>query len=261
MDLTTQRPLPAAFGLHDRHVVVTGGGRGIGRAIALCAAASGARVTLVARSQEQLDDAAAEIRAAGGTCAGVAHDLTDTESLDALAERLWEVAPVDGVVHAAGVQLRGPAVDVEVAGWRRVQALNVDAPYFLSTALARRQLAAEQRGSHVFIGSLNSSLGLPDVSPYVASKTALVGVTRALSTEWAARGLRANIVGPGYFRTEMTEGLLAEPAHAQRILGRIPAGHLGAPEDVGTAAVFLLSDASSYITGQLINVDGGWLAS
>lgn len=261
MDLATQRPLPAAFGLHDRHVVVTGGGRGIGRAIALCAAASGARVTLVARSAEQLDDAAAEIRTAGGDCATVTHDLADTESLDALAERLWDVAPVDGVVHAAGVQLRKPAVEVGVAEWRQVQALNLDAPYFLSTALARRQLAAERRASHVFIGSLNSSIGLPHVSPYVASKTALVGITRALSTEWVSRGLRANIVGPGYFRTEMTEGLLAEPAHAQRILGRIPAGHLGAPEDVGTAAVFLLSDASSYITGQLLNVDGGWLAS
>ncbi len=261
MDLTTQQSLPAIYGLRDKHVVVTGGGRGIGRAIARCAAASGGHVTLVARSQAQLDEAAAEITGAGGTCDTVAHDLTDAESLDTLARRLWDIAPVDGVVHAAGTQLRKPAVEVSVAEWRQVQALNIDAPYFLGAAVARRQLDAERRGSQVLIGSLNSSIGLPNVSPYVASKTGLVGVARAFSTEWAARGLRTNILSPGYFRTEMTEDLLAEPAHAQRILGRIPAGHLGDPADVGTAAVFLLSDASSYITGQLINVDGGWLAA
>lgn len=252
---------PSSFDLSGRHVVVTGGGRGIGRAVAVAAAAAGAAVTVLARSAEQLEDTAATITQSGGTCHPLAADLSRLEQLDELAAQCWNAAPVDGVVHAAGVQLRKPAVDVSVEDWRYVQTLNLDAPYFLSTALGRRQLAAGRTGSHVFVGSLNSSIGLPHISPYVASKTALVGVARALSTEWAHAGLRSNVIGPGYFRTEMTEGLLADAAQEQRILGRIPAGHLGDPADIGAAAVFLLSDAARYLTGQLINVDGGWLAS
>lgn len=251
---------PPEFGLAGRHIVVTGGGRGIGRAIALSVAASGARVTVVARSAAQLNETRELIDAAGGLGDVVAHDLSNLQSLDGLAQQVWDASPVDGVVHAAGIQLRKPAVEVTVEDWRRIQTLNVDAAYFLSTALARRQLG-QRPASHVFIGSLNSSIGLPNISPYVASKSAMVGVARALSTEWAAHGLRANVIGPGYFRTEMTEELFRQPEHAARILSRIPAGQLGDPADIGSTAVFLLSDASRYLTGQLINVDGGWLAS
>ena len=252
---------PPSFDLNGHRIAVTGGGRGLGRAIAVAASAAGAHVTVIARTTEQLESTAREIESAGHQCATIAADLTRIERIEDITDELWGGGPLSGVVHAAGVQLRKKAVDVSPEDWRFVQSLNVEAPYFLSTSIARRQIQAELPGSHVFIGSLNSSIGLPNISPYVASKTALVGVARALSTEWAAHGLRANVIGPGYFHTEMTQGLLADPANEQRILGRIPAGHLGDPADVGATAVFLLADASRYLTGQLINVDGGWLAS
>lgn len=249
------------FGLEGRHVVVTGGGRGIGRAVAVVAASAGAAVTVVSRTASELADTRREIEDAGGTCRIYPADLADTDGLPRIADDLWSYAPIDGVVHAAGVQVRKDAVDVTPDDWDLVLAVNVKAPYFLSTAIARLQLADDRPGSHVFIGSLNSSIGLPRISPYVASKSALLGVTRALSTEWAAHGIRSNIIGPGYFDTALTRDLLKSEADRTRVMGRIPMRRLGATRDIGDAAVFLLGDASGYVSGQLLNVDGGWLAS
>ena len=252
---------PDAFSLTGKHVVVTGGGRGLGQGIAVSAALSGAHVTVVARSEDQLRTTADLIEGKGGTCRIVPADLSDIDALGDLVAELSEPAPIDGIVHVAGVQLRKEAVDVTVEDWRWVQRMNVEAPYFLSTAVARLQQKAQRPGSHVFIGSLNSTIGLPRISPYAASKTALLGMARVMSTEWAAHGQRANVVGPGYFHTQLTDDLFKDPANRARVLGRIPAGRLGNPADLGGAVVFLLSDASRYLTGQLINVDGGWLAS
>lgn len=250
------------FGLSGKHVVVTGGGRGLGKAIAEAASTAGAHVTLVARSADQLEGTATELREAGAHVDILPADIGDLESADELVGNVWdEFGPIHGFVHAAGIQLRKPAVDITVAEFLQVQTVNLHAPYFLSAATAKRQLAAELAGSHVFIGSLNSSIGLPRISPYVVSKTGLLGVSRAFSTEWAARGIRSNVIAPGYFATEMTEGLLASPADRDRILSRIPAGALGAGADVGNASVYLLSDASRYTTGTLLNIDGGWLSA
>jgi 2-deoxy-D-gluconate 3-dehydrogenase len=252
---------PSAFRLDGRHVVVTGGGRGLGQGIAISAARAGARVTVVARSTEQLAETVALIERLGGDCTAHAADLSDVASIPRHADAIAARQPVDGIVHAAGVQRRRSAVEVTVEDWRFVQTLNVEAPFFFSTAIARHQLADGRPGSHVFIGSLNSSIGLARITPYAASKTALLGMARSLSTEWAASGLRANVIGPGYFHTQLTADLLSEPENEQRIRQRIPMGRLGSAADLGGAAVFLLSDASTYMSGQLINVDGGWLAS
>lgn len=252
---------PAQLTLTGKHVVVTGGGRGLGQGIALSAALSGAVVTVVARSNDELSATADMIDRHGGVCHVHPADLSDTDLLDELVSELSGPGPIDGIVHAAGVQLRKEAVDVTVDDWRWVQRMNVEAPYFLSTAVARRQQAAGRPGSHVFIGSLNSTIGLPRIAPYAASKTALLGMARVMSSEWASQGQRANVVGPGYFHTRLTDDLFEDPANRTRILGRIPAGRLGTPADLGGTVVFLLSDASQYLTGQLINVDGGWLAS
>ena len=252
---------PADFGLNGRHVVVTGGGRGLGRGLAIGAALAGATVTIMARSAEQLAETAETIRQLGGDCLPCQADLSDLAAITAHVEAISSRAPIDGVVHAAGLQLRKPAVEVTVDDWHRVQTMNTDAPFFLSTAIAAGQLRDQRRGSHVFVGSLNSTIGLADIVPYATSKTALLGMARALSTEWAGRGLRANVIGPGYFETKLTADLLTDPANRARILSRIPMGRLGVPEDLIGVAVFLLSDASAYLTGQLLNVDGGWLAS
>lgn len=246
------------FHLDGLHVVVTGGSRGLGLAAAQAAAAAGARVTVVARSQAQVAEATERI---GERAIGVVADVGDLRALDDLVSELSDAAPIDGIVHAAGIQLRKPAVEVEIEEFLRVQTVNLHAPYFFSAAVATRQIADGRPGSHVFIGSLNSSIGLPRVSPYVISKTGVVGMARAFSTEWSRHGIRANVVAPGYFATDMTQGLLANRSDHDRILSRIPMGELGEPLDVGHACVFLLADASRYVSGTLLNVDGGWLAS
>lgn len=253
---------PEQFGLAGKHILVTGGGRGLGQAIALSAANCGAHVTIVARSIDQLRDTQHKITALGSECGIVEVDLSRTRQLDSLVEDVWTgQGPIHGVVHAAGVQVRKPAVDISVEDWAYLHSVNTDAPFFISTAVARRQLDDALTGSHVFIGSLNSTIGLPRLAPYAASKSAMLGMVRVMSSEWSGRGIRANVLAPGYFETELTKDLFADEANRTRVLSRIPMGHLGHGADVGAAAVFLLSDASRYISGQLMNVDGGWLAS
>lgn len=250
------------FSLAGRHVVVTGAGRGIGQSIAYSAAAAGASVTLIARDAAQLAETAGVIADAGGTAHVTAADLTDLDGIDALIDGIAATnGPIDGIVHAAGTQVRRGAADITAADLRTVFTLNLEAPILASAAVARQQLADDRRGSHVFIGSLNSTLGLPRVAPYAASKHGIVGAMRSMSTEWSPRGIRANVVAPGYFLTAMTEGLLDNPADHARILGRIPMGRLGETAEVGPVVVFALSDAARYVTGQVLNVDGGWLAS
>jgi len=254
--------MPESFQLAGRHIIVTGGGRGLGQGIAASAALAGARVTIIARSTDQLDQTAEIIRGSGGLVSTYPLDLTDTGSFEKhVAAIIERDGAIDGVVHAAGVQVRKKSIELTVEDWRYVQTMNLEVPFFLSQAIARAQLDEKRSGSHVFIGSLNSSIGLAGVAPYAASKTGLLGAARSLSTEWSASGIRTNVIGPGYFRTAMTDVLLSASGDYDRILGRIPMGELGTPADVGALAVFLLSDASRYITGQLINVDGGWLAS
>lgn len=250
------------FSLAGRHIVITGAGRGIGRSIALSVAAAGASVSLVARDAAQLAETVDAISAAGGAATATAADLSDLDAIDDLISRLAEEGgAIDGIVHAAGTQLRRPAEELTAADLRAVLTLNLDAPILASASVARRQLAEGRPGSHVFIGSLNSTIGLARVAPYAASKSGILGAMRAMSTEWSGRGIRTNVVAPGYFLTAMTEGLLDNPDDSRRILSRIPMGRLGDTAEVGPVVVFALSDASRYVTGQVLNVDGGWLAS
>lgn len=249
------------FTLRDQTVIVTGAGRGLGRSMALASALAGATVIGVSRSVEQLDETRRQILAQDGNFVAVPWDLSDPSDFEQLARHVENVAGgVHGVVHAAGVQLRKPAIEVSPDDWRFVQAVNLEAPFFLSTAIARRQLAASQEGSHVFVGSLGSTIGLAGISPYCASKAGTLGVVRALALEWAPSRIRVNALCPGYYETDLTADLLSEPARRKWVLSRIPMGRLGMPEDLAGAVVFLLSGASAYCTGQVLNVDGGWLA-
>jgi NAD(P)-dependent dehydrogenase (short-subunit alcohol dehydrogenase family) len=163
-------------------------------------------------------------------------------------------------VHGAGIQKRQPASEFSVADWRGVLNVNLEAPFFLSTSVFRSQRARGAVGSHIFVGSLSSSLGLANAAAYAASKSGTLGVVRTLAVEWASAGVRVNCLGPGYFATALTADLFDDEARAQWVLSRIPMQRLGTADDLAGAVVFLLSDASSYITGQLLNIDGGWLA-
>ena len=253
------RRAASLFGLAGRSIVVTGAGRGLGRGLALAVAASGARVVAVSRTAAEL----AQTTALGpdGAMIALPWDIARVERADELVERATELAgPIHGVVHAAGIQHRARAESFSVEEWRAVTAVDMDAPFFLSTALHRAQLAESRAGVHVFVGSLASSLGLRNVSAYAASKSGLLGIVRTLAVEWASSGARVNCLAPGYFKTELTADLFADPERAAWVHSRIPMGRLGVAADLAGAAVFLLCDASAYITGQVLNVDGGWLA-
>lgn len=247
------------FSLRGRHIVVTGAGRGLGRAIAQAVAAAGATVTLVARTETQLVKSKTAIEETGGSAQVRCADLSDLGAVADLAHEL-STRPVHGVVHAAGVTHRADARDFDDQAFARVLRVNLEAPFVLSRELMRHR-AGDTPASHVFIGSLGSSIAIPRAVAYVSSKAGLLGLVRTLAAEWATQGVRVNAISPGYFRTELTAAVLDRPDELARIEGRIPMGRLGRPDELGGAAVFLLSDASSYMTGQQLIVDGGWLAS
>ncbi|MCB1486533.1 MAG: SDR family oxidoreductase [Bauldia sp.] len=248
------------FDLRERRIMVTGASRGLGRGIALAIAATGATVVGVARSRDGLSETQSMAAPLAGRFETMAGDLANTEELDAIAADAWAEGPLDGVVHAAGIQVRKPAVTITREDWQQVASIQIETPFFLSTAIARRQLDTGRKGSHVFIGSLASSIGLPEIAPYTAAKSGILGLTRTLAIEWARSGLRVNAVCPGYFHTELTNDLFSDPARRDRLLGRIPMGRFGVADDLAGAVIFFLCDASCYVTGQALSVDGGWLA-
>jgi 2-deoxy-D-gluconate 3-dehydrogenase len=248
------------FDLTGRSVLVTGAGRGLGRGMALAVAAAGARVAAVSRTAEQLQETAA--LDPGGRILPLPWDIAQPDRADYLIHEATDLAgPIYGVVHAAGVQHRAHAVDFSVDAWRQVTSVDLEAPFFLSTALHRAQVKHGQGGAHVFVGSLASSIGLSRTSAYSASKSGIVGIVRTLALEWAAAGARVNCVAPGYLKTALTDDMFADPERAAWVLSRIPMKRLGLASDLAGAVIFLLSDASAYITGQVLNVDGGWLAT
>ena len=247
------------FSLAGRRAVVTGGGRGLGKAIAAGLAAAGATVAVVSRTAADVNSAADDL---GENVVPLAMDVAsgDVASMvDAMEAELGGV--IDVVVHAAGVQHREPAEQFAAEEWDRVLRINLTAPFRLSQEVGRRQLAGELKGSHIFIGSLTSLLSIPDAAAYTASKSGVYGLVRTLSTVWSGRNIRVNGIGPGYFRTALTETVFADEKRYQKMLDRIPMGRFGDPEELAGTAVFLASDASSYITGQLLMVDGGWTAA
>ncbi|WP_411730488.1 SDR family NAD(P)-dependent oxidoreductase [Paeniglutamicibacter sp.] len=249
-----------SFSLVGRRALVTGGSRGLGRAIAAGLVDAGASVAIVSRTASEVQDAAADL---GATAYPLALDVAiagQEASVIDQAESVLE-GPLDIVVHAAGVQHRQPAEHFDPAEWERILRINLTAPFMLSREIGARQLQRGTKGSHIFIGSLTSLLSVPDISAYTASKSGIYGVLRSLSTEWSGRGIRANGIAPGYFRTELTEAVFADTERYQKMLDRIPMGRFGNPEELAGTAVFLASDASSYTTGQLLVVDGGWTAS
>lgn len=242
------------FNLSGRRVLLTGGSRGLGQAMAEGLAEAGASVVTVARTITE--------GSADGTIQTVQADVAELDALPALVDRAEEMlgGHVDTVVHAAGVQHRSAAVSFPPEEWQRLLTVNLTAPFALSQEIGRRQLERSETGSHIFIASLTSHMGLPNLAAYAATKSGVMGVVRTLAVEWAASGIRVNALGPGYFRTALTEALFQDEAARERLYQRIPMQRFGQPVDLCGPVVFLASDASRYVTGQLLMVDGGWTA-
>lgn len=248
----------SAFSLEGRRVLVTGANTGIGQGIAVSAARAGASVIGVGRSA--MDETADRIAALGGGFEAIACDLSETAAAQAMLDRVWESGPLDGLVNNAGIIRRADAVDFSEADWDDVMDVNLKTLFFLCQSFGRKALGEGRKGKIVNIASMLSFQGGIRVASYTASKHGVLGITRLLACEWAAKGINVNAVAPGYIETNNTEVLRADPDRSAAILARIPAGRWGGPDDIGDAAVFLLARASDYMHGAVVPVDGGWLA-
>ncbi|HUZ62292.1 MAG TPA: SDR family oxidoreductase [Acetobacteraceae bacterium] len=248
------------FDLTGRTALVTGSSRGLGRAIAEGLAAAGAAVVLNGVDAARLAEAAGAMRAAGHTVHEARFDVTDeTAILAAFATLDAGGIAVDVLVNNAGMQLRRPMVELETADWRRVIETNLTSAFVIGREAARRMIS-RGHGKIINIGSLTSDAARATVAPYTVAKGGIKMLTRAMTAEWAAHGIQANAIGPGYMLTDMNQALVDDPMFNAWVLARTPSRRWGRPEELIGAAVFLASAASDYVNGQIIYVDGGMLA-
>jgi 2-dehydro-3-deoxy-D-gluconate 5-dehydrogenase len=246
------------FDLTGRTAVVTGGGRGLGRGITLSLLAAGADVVSLGRSPLPAD-LADTATALGRRLTAHVVDLADSAAITATARDVLARHRVDILVNNAGVQDRHPATEFPLDAWDHVLEVNLRAVFQLCQLFGVPMLE-RGAGAIVNVASLLSFQGGITVPAYAASKGGVAQLTKALCNEWAGRGVTVNAVAPGYMDTDLNSALLADPARREQISVRIPAGRWGTPEDVGNVVVFLASPAAAYVHGQVLAVDGGWLA-
>lgn len=255
------------FSLAGRTALISGSSRGLGNAIAAGFAQAGARVVLNGVDPVRLHTSAQALRAQGHDVIECAFDVAQEASILAAFEQLdAQGIHIDILVNNAGIQFRKPMVELDTADWRRVIDINLTAAFILGRETARRMLArkaaggcnpAFSTGKIVNIGSLMSGLGRATVAPYAAAKGGIKLLTQSMTAEWAEHNIQANAIGPGYMLTEMNQPLIDNPTFNSWVVGRTPARRWGQPEELVGAAVFLASNASNYVSGQILYVDGG----
>jgi len=250
------------FRLDDRVALVTGGGRGIGKALAMGLAEAGADIALTARSEEQLLRTADEIAAATGRRAvEFPADLTDLAQIEPVVDAVvHEFGKIDILVNNAGTINRAPALEYTPQMWDEVMAINIRGAFFVAQAVGRH-MVDRGCGKIINIASLLSAIGVPLIPAYTASKGGIAQLTRSLAVEWAQHGINVNAIAPGYFRTDNTQALQDNPERNRIIVERVPFHRWGDVQELQGACVWLASDASSFVTGQVIYVDGGWTAT
>ncbi len=252
--------LTSLFSLAGRTALVTGASNGIGRRIAEALARAGAAIVLVARRQAELDATAAAIQQAGGQAHALVADLLDLDKIPALAAAAAKpFGPPDILVNAAGVNLRRPADACTPAEWNQTLTLNLSVPFFLAQALVPA-MRAKVQGNIINIASLQTWRAFENGIAYGASKGGIAQLTRAMAEAWSKDGITANAIAPGFFPTELTAPVFANPELSQRHAKATAIGRNGHLEDLDGAAIFLASRASAYITGQILSVDGGYTA-
>jgi 2-deoxy-D-gluconate 3-dehydrogenase len=256
-----QPPVLDKFRLDARVALVTGANRGIGQGVALALAQAGADVALLGRTQPA--ETVGLVTALGRRAAFVECDLrTITPSVagTVVSTVVDQLGRLDILVNNAGIIRRADAVDHSATDWEEVMAVNVDSVFHLSQAVGRVLLSQSNGGKIINIASMLSFQGGIRVPSYTAAKHAVLGLTRALANEWAPARVNVNAIAPGYIATDNTAPLRADPDRSRSILERIPAGRWGTPDDLAGAVVFLAGDASRYVHGAVLPVDGGWLA-
>jgi len=250
------------FSLEGKTAIVIGGSKGLGRGIATGLSFAGANVVICSRNKDDLNRAANEIsKDTGGVVEAVAVDISSVDEINRLVDIVAEMyGHIDILVNSAGVNIRKPAIEYSEADWDIVQNIQLKQVFFTCQAVAKHMISKKIQGKIINIASLTSQLGLPNMISYCCAKGAIVQMTKALANELAIHGINVNAIGPGYYKTEMTKPLLDNNENMERIISRIPMRRTGDPEDLMGTAIFLSAEASDYITGQIIYVDGGWLA-
>lgn len=247
------------FELDGKTALVTGANTGIGQGLALALAEAGADIAALGRTAP--DETAQAVMAMGRRFHAVSADLAAAPDYAAILDDIAKaLGPVDILVNNAGIIKRNDALDFSEADWDSVMDVNLKSVFFLTQAVARQMLAAGRTGKIINIASMLSFQGGIRVASYTASKSGIAGLTKLLANEWAAKGICVNAIAPGYVATNNTAALRADETRNREILGRIPAGRWGKPQDLAGAIVFLASAASDYVHGTTIAVDGGWLA-
>lgn len=250
----------ASFDLTGRTALITGSSRGLGKAMAQGLAEAGAVVILNGRSAETVAAAAKELRDAGHTVHEAIFDVTGEAAVVAAFEKFdAEGLEIDIVINNAGIQHRQPMLELALADWQRVIDTNLTSAFLIGREAARR-MVPRGRGKIINIGSLTSALARATVIPYTVAKGGIKLLTQGMAAEWAASGIQANAIGPGYMLTDMNEALVANKDFDNWVKSRTPAGRWGQPEELVGTAVFLASSASDYVNGQIIYVDGGMLS-
>jgi gluconate 5-dehydrogenase len=250
------------FSVSGKTALVTGGGRGIGFAIAKGLAKHGADVAIVARSKEQLETAAKQIHAGTGRKTWSSpFDVGNIEGIDDFFESIIaETKGIDILVNCAGTTIRGPAEDVNIKDWNQIIKVNLTSTFVLSQAFCRHRKKMGKAGRIINIGSLTCHSARPTTAPYGSSKSGLLMLTKTLAVEWAKYNINVNAIGPGYIATDLTRPLWTDEDFNKWVLAKTPLARWGTPDDLVGTAVLLASKAGEFITGQIIYVDGGWLA-
>jgi gluconate 5-dehydrogenase len=252
-----QSGFPALFDLTGRNALVTGSSKGIGLALAQALGAAGARVVLNARDVSRLDASAARLREQGLPVETAAFDVTDAAAVEAaVADIEARVGAIDILVNNAGMQHRAPFAEFPVEAWRLLSATNVDSVFLVGRAVARH-MVARRRGKIINVCSVQSELARPGIAPYTATKGAVKMLTKGMAVDLGPHGIQVNGLGPGYFKTELTAALVADEPFSAWLAKRTPAGRWGDVHELAGAAVFLASDASSFVNGHILYVDGG----
>ncbi len=251
-------PTTPSLLLHGRNALVTGAGRGLGAAIAVALAEAGAKVTLAARSGNEVGTMAEQLSHLGHQATAMELDVTD---VTAASHRLADAEPFDILVNNAGTNRPGPFVDTRIEDYDDVFALNVRATFFMAQAFAKRLIGAGRPGSIINISSQMGHVGASGRSVYCATKHAVEGMTKAMAAELGPHSIRVNTICPTFIETPLTRPFFEDASFRDFVLGKIKIGRLGRPEDVMGAVVFLASDASALMTGSALMLDGGWTST
>ena len=250
------------FSLASKTALVTGGNRGIGFAIAKGLAEHGADIAVVARTKDQLEDAKQQIQADTNKKVWTfPFDIENVKAIEALFENIVsKTKGIDILVNCAGMTVRGSSEDVDLKIWNQVIETNLTAVFVMSQAFCRHRKQAAKAGRIINIGSLTCHRARPTTAAYAGSKGGLLMLTKTLAVEWAKYNINVNAIGPGYIATDLTAPLQADEDFNKWAISKTPLGRWGGPEDLAGTAVLLASKAGDFITGQIIYVDGGWLA-